>query len=161
MHKYRKWIIAGIILVLLAVLLYAVGWNTIRLPYSLSGSMEKYLLNIPDEEKAKDLILSHCEETSSQFMGETEYKAYSFNEAALQNLLPAGGTVHQVESSHNEVFSAVYLTYKLPKDVTVLLTYDDSGWNHTIVKYENSDWVFVLTQERFEVNSPWAGLVWW
>lgn len=161
MRKYRKWIIAAIILILLAVLVYAVGWNTVRLPYFLSGSMGKYLLNIPEGEKAKDLILSHCEETSSQVMGETEYKAYSFDEAALQSFLPADSTVHLVESSHNEAYSAVYLTYKLPRDVTVLLTYTKLGWDHTIVKYENSDWVFVLTQERFEVTSPWAGLVWW
>ena len=161
MHKYRKWIIAAIILILLAVLVYAVGWNTVRLPYFLSGSMGKYLLNIPEGENAKDLILSHCEEISCQVIGETEYKAYSFDEAALQNLLPANGTVHQVESSNNEIYSAVSLTYKLPKDVTVLLTYDDFGWNHTIVKYEKSGWVFVLTQEQLEVTSPWAGLVWW
>lgn len=161
MRKYRKWIIAAIILILLAVLVYAVGWNTVRLPYFLSGSMGKYLLNIPEGENAKDLILSHCEEISCQVIGETEYKAYSFDEAALQNLLPANGTVHQVESSHNEIYSAVSLTYKLPKNVTVLLTYDDSGWNHTIVKYEKSGWVFVHTQEQFEVTSPWAGLVWW
>ena len=161
MRKHRKWLIAGIILILLAVLVYAVGWNTVRLPYFLSGSMEKYLLEIPEGENAKDLILSHCEETSSQVMGETEYKAYFFDEAALQSFLPDGGTVQHVESSHNEAYSAVYLTYKLPRDVTVLLTYSDSGWDHTIVKYENSDWVFVLTQDRFEVTSPWAGLVWW
>lgn len=161
MSKYRKWIIAAIILLLLAVLVYAVGWNTVRLPYFLSGSMGKYLLNIPEGENVKDLILSHCEAISSQVIGETEYKAYSFDEAALQNLLPANGTVHQVESSHNEVYSTVSLTYKLPKDVTVLLTYDDLGWNLTIVKYEKSDWVFVLTKDRFEVTSPWAGLVWW
>ena len=161
MRKYRKWIIAAIILLLLAVLVYAVGWNTVRLPYFLSGSMAKYLLNIPEGENAKDLILSHCEEISSQVIGETEYKAYSFDEAALQILLPSNGTVHQVESSHNEVYSAVNLSFTLPKDVTVLLTYDDLGWNHTIVKYEKSDWVFVLTKDRFEVTSPWAGLVWW
>ena len=161
MRKNRKWIIAALILILLAVLVYAVGWNTVRLPYFLSGSMEKYLLDIPDGENAKDLILSYCEETSSQVIGETEYKAYSFDEAALQVLLPANGTVHQVESSHNEIYSAVNLSFTLPKDVTVLLTYDDLGWNLTIVKYEKSDWVFVLTKDRFEVTSPWAGLVWW
>ena len=161
MRKYRKWIIAAIILILLAVLVYAVGWNTVRLPYFLSGSMGKYLLNIPEGENDKDLILSHCEEISSQIIGKTEYKAYSFDEAALQNLLPSEGIVHLVESSHNEAYSAVYLTYKLPRDVTVLLTYTELGWDHTIVKYETSDWVFVLTQERFEVTSPWAGLVWW
>ena len=161
MHKYRKWIIAAIILPLITVLVYAVAWTTVRLPYFLSGSMEKYLLNIPNEENAKDLILSHCEEISSQIIGETEYRQYSYDETALQSRIPANGTVHQVESSHNEVYSAVSLTYKLPKDVTVLLTYDDQSWDHTIVNYEKSGWVFVHTQEQFEVTSPWAGLVWW
>ena len=161
MRKYRKRIVAGIILILLAILVYAVGWNTVRLPYFLSGSMEKYLLDIPEDENAKNIILQLCEETSTQVIGETEFKQYSYDEAALQSLLPANGTIHQVESSHNEVYSAVSLTYKLPKDVTVHLTYDDLGWNHTIVKYEKSGWVFVLTQKQFEVTSPWAGLVWW
>ena len=161
MHKYRKWIIAGIILILLAVLVYAVGWNVVHLPYSLSGTMDRYLLEIPEGENAKDLILSHCKETSSQVIGETECKAYSFDEAALQSFLPNGGTVHQVESSHSEAYSAVYLTYKLPQDVTVLLTYNELGWNHTLVNYEKSGWIFVVTQDRFEVTSPWAGLVWW
>ena len=32
MRKYRKWIIAAIILLLISVLVYAVGWNTVRLP---------------------------------------------------------------------------------------------------------------------------------
>lgn len=161
MRKYRKWLIAAIILLLIAVLVYAVGWNTVRLPYSLSGSMGKYLLNIPEGENAKNLILSHCEETSCNFYGETEYKEYSWDDAALQDLLPSEGTVHRVESSHNEAYSAVYLTYKLPKDVTVLVAYNALDWDHTIVKYEKSGWVFVLTQEQFEVTSPWAGLVWW
>ena len=161
MRKYRKWIIAAIILILLAVLVYAVGWNVVRLPYFLSGTMDRFLLEIPEGENAKDLILSHCEVTSSQVMGVTEYKENSFDEAALESLLPDGGTVYRVESFYNEIYSAVYLIYKLPKDVTVRLTYSDSGWDHTIVKYENSDWVFVLTQDRFEVTSPWAGLVWW
>ena len=74
MRKYRKWIIAGILLILLAVLVYAVGWNTVRLPYFLSGSMEKYLLEIPVGENAKDLILSYCEEISSQVMGKRNTK---------------------------------------------------------------------------------------
>lgn len=161
MRKNRKWIITAIILILLAVLVYAVGRNTVRLPYFLSGSMGKYLLNIPEGENAKDLILSHCEEISSQVIDEIEFKQYSCDEAALQSMLPEDGSMHQVETSDSGVYFALYLTYKLPKDVTVLLIYDASGWNHTIVKYEKSDWVFVLTKEQFEVTSPWAGLVWW
>ena len=157
MRQYRKWIIAAIVLVLLAILVYAIGWNIIRLPYFLSGTMDKYLLVIPEGENAKEQILSHCEEISSEVIGETECKKYTYDEAALQSLLPEGAAMHQVESANY----VLYLTYKLPDDRTVVLAYDDSGWNHTIVKHETSDWVFVLTQDRFEVTSPWAGLVWW
>ena len=157
MSKYRKWIIAAIILLLLAVLVYAVGWNTVRLPYFLSGTMEKYLLDIPEDEDAKETILRHCEETSSQLHNESIYKHYSHNEAAMQNLLPVGAAMDHVESAN----SVVFVWYTLPGDVMVLLAYDDLGWNHTIVKYEKSDWIFVLTKDRFEVTSPWAGLVWW
>ena len=158
MHKYRKWIIAGILLILLAVLVYAVGWNTVvRLPYFLSGTMDRYLLKIPVGENAKDLILSHCEETFREVVGETECRGYSHDEAAMQNLLPERGTMDHVESAN----SVVYVWYTLPGDVRVLLAYHDSGWDHTIVNFEKSDWVFVLTQDRFEVSSPWAGLVWW
>ena len=113
MRTNRKWIIAAIVLVLIATAIWFAGRYTIRLPYFLSGSMEKYLLNLPEGENAQNAILLHCEETSTGVIGETEYKEYSWDEAALQSLLPAGGTVHQVESSHNEAYSAVYLTYKL------------------------------------------------
>lgn len=152
MRKYGKWILAAAILLLIVALIWFAGRFTIRLPYFLSGTMEKYLLEIPEGENAAALILRNCEETSTQIIGETEYKHYSLDEAAMQSLLPESATMDHVESAN----SVVYVWYTLPGDVMVLLTYDASGWNHTIVNYEDSGWMFTCTRDAFKLNTPWA-----
>ena len=87
MRTNRKWIIAAIVLVLIATAVWFAGRYTIRLPYFLSGSMEKYLLNLPEGENAQNAILLHCEETSTGVIGETEYKEYSWDEVIQKTLL--------------------------------------------------------------------------
>lgn len=104
MRKYGKWILAAAILLLIVALIWFAGRFTIRLPYFLSGTMEKYLLEIPEGENAAALILRNCEETSTQIIGETEYKHYSHDEAAMQSLLPEGATMDHVESANSVVY---------------------------------------------------------
>lgn len=153
MRSKWKWIL--IILPFLVVLLLILGCYAIPLPYFLSSTMEQYLLDIPEGENAKESILSHCEVISTEMIAGTECWEYSFDEAALHPLLPDGAVMEQVES----VNSVVYFRYTIANDVKVLLAYDDLGWNHTIVKYNYSGWMFTSTRNDFNVHTPWVRYV--